>query len=74
MVALCSEESFFILRYNAEYDGEPDEVIFLLYNCKLKPNFSQRMVTKTPLKLSVRQMKLSKLVSGLAIASFSQIH
>jgi len=25
MVALCSEESFFILRYNAEYDGEPDE-------------------------------------------------
>ena len=28
MVALCSEESFFILRYNAEYDGEPDEVIF----------------------------------------------
>ena len=35
MVALCSEESFFILRYNAEYDGEPDEVIFLLYNCKL---------------------------------------
>ena len=72
MVALCSEESFFILRYNAEYDGEPDEVTFLLYNCKL--NFSQRMVTKTPLKLSVRQMKLSKLVSGLAIASFSQIH
>lgn len=41
MVALCSEESFFILRYNAEYDGEPDEVIFLLYNCKLDWFFSK---------------------------------
>ena len=27
MVALCSEDSFYVLRYDAEYDGEPDEVI-----------------------------------------------
>ena len=26
MVALCSEDSFYVLRYDAEYDGEPDEV------------------------------------------------
>ena len=29
MVALCSEDSFYVLRYDADYDGEPDEVIFL---------------------------------------------
>ena len=27
MVALCSEDSFYVLRYDAEYEGEPDEVL-----------------------------------------------
>ena len=26
MVALCSEDSFYVLRYDAEFEGEADEV------------------------------------------------
>ena len=70
MVALCSEESFFVLRYNAEYDGEPDEVILCSYNCS---NIEIRMVTKMLLMLLEKQTKQLKLGFGLEIVLFSQI-
>ena len=72
MVALCSEESFFVLRYNAEYDGEPDEVILCSYNCS-NLRIQIRMVTKMLLMLLEKQTKQSKLGFGLEIVLFSQI-
>ena len=38
MVALCSDESFYMLKYNPDYDGEPDEVKFDIYIYRI-PNY-----------------------------------
>ena len=49
MVALCSDESFYMLKYNPDYDGEPDEVKFNVYNFQIKIIYF-RMVMKMHLR------------------------